>query len=121
MKKNDFIEKFPDVMALHIETDTVLSRQAKEDKVLIICNTFQSGLIAYKSHGRNIDIFVSKKMKEELSSKVQELSTEMYKNTEAQGTPKAEEAPKAEQASKTEDKKDEPTTPEDPVEGEVVK
>lgn len=66
MKKNDFIEKFPDVMALHIETDTVLSRQAKEDKVLIVCNTFQYGLIAYKSHGRNIDIFVSKKMKEEL-------------------------------------------------------
>lgn len=66
MKIADFKKKFPDVHVQKFETKAVLSRAEIEDTVKQFISWFGSGLVAYESRGRNINVFTSDKMKREM-------------------------------------------------------
>lgn len=66
MKIADFKKKFPDVHVQKFETKAVLSRAEIEDTVKQFISWFGSGLVAYESRGRNINVFTSNKMKREM-------------------------------------------------------
>lgn len=63
MEKEYFEDKFPDVKKIKAETKKVLSKREVQDLVMKMVSSFDTGLLYYSCHGKNLEVFTSDKMK----------------------------------------------------------
>ncbi len=70
MKKDDFLDKFPDVKEQVFELNKILSHQEIRDIVEQAMSSMEMGLVYYQSQGRKITCFTSDKMKDALDKMV---------------------------------------------------
>lgn len=70
MKKDDFLDKFPDVKEQVFELNKILSHQEIMDIVEQAMSSMEMGLVYYQSQGRKITCFTSDKMKDALDKMV---------------------------------------------------
>ena len=70
MKKDDFLDKFPDVKKYVLVHHKVLNHIEIKDFVEQMMSLMNTGLIFYQSQGRKITCFTSDKMKDALDKMV---------------------------------------------------
>lgn len=70
MKKQDFKKSFPDVCVQEITFEKVISRRDIEDKVIKLVNGLQTGLLAYESYGKKLNVFTSYRFKDKLDKMI---------------------------------------------------
>lgn len=61
MKKSDFMIMYPDVTAFKIEFKDVISRTEVEKNLAAMCESLETGLLAYNRSGKWVEAFTSEK------------------------------------------------------------